>query len=212
MKYISLEGKKIFSLKIAKKIGLCLLIAFVFNVCFFPLPTLANTIIEVKVISENEVNFSDFSSDLPDFDIIIDPNSISYQNEMPINITEEENALADSEISQMNHLPNNNYRVVKRSDYFLATAYNSEAAQTDAAPCITANGFNVCEHGQEDTVAANFLPFGAKIKMPEFFGDRVFIVRDRMNQRYSDRIDIWMTDKSKAVKFGVKTVKIEILE
>lgn len=91
------------------------------------------------------------------------------------------------------------------------TAYNSEPGQTDDTPCITANGFNVCEHGIEDTVAANFLPFGTKIRIPELFGDRVFIVRDRMNKRYQSRVDIWMLEKSDAKQFGVRRAEIELV-
>lgn len=92
------------------------------------------------------------------------------------------------------------------------TAYNSLPEQTDSTPCITANGFDVCKHWTEDTVAANFLKFGTKIRIPELFGDRIFIVRDRMNARYSDRVDIWMKDKQDARKFGRRTAKIEIVE
>jgi 3D (Asp-Asp-Asp) domain-containing protein len=92
------------------------------------------------------------------------------------------------------------------------TAYNSEAAQCDSSPCITANGFNLCEHGIEDSVAANFLKFGTKIRIPELFGDKVFIVRDRMNSRYQNRVDIWMKEKQDALNFGIKYAKIEILE
>ncbi|PKM89274.1 hypothetical protein CVU83_00430 [Candidatus Falkowbacteria bacterium HGW-Falkowbacteria-2] len=103
------------------------------------------------------------------------------------------------------------YRVVRTSTHSM-TAYNSLAAQTDSTPCITANNFNVCEHGIEDTVAANFLKFGTKIRIPELFGDRVFVVRDRMNKRYTDRVDIWMLEYSDARKFGVKRATIEVLE
>lgn len=96
--------------------------------------------------------------------------------------------------------------------YHSMTAYTSEAAQTDSSPCTTANGFNVCNHGIEDTVAANFLPFGAKVKIPDLFGDRVFIVRDRMNSRYSERVDVWMKEKPDALKFGVRTARIVVLK
>ncbi len=92
------------------------------------------------------------------------------------------------------------------------TAYNSDPRQTDDTPCITANGFNVCEHGIEDTVAANFLKFGTKVMIPDLFGDRVFIVRDRMNKRYPDRVDIWMLNYDDAIKFGVRTAKIHVIE
>lgn len=101
---------------------------------------------------------------------------------------------------------------IKSSGIHTITAYNSDPAQTDDTPCITANGFDVCEHGVEDTVAANFLPFGAKIRMPELYGDRVFIVRDRMNSRYASRVDIWMLEKADARNFGVQRILVEVLE
>lgn len=107
--------------------------------------------------------------------------------------------------------PTDPYQVVRTSTHTM-TAYNSEAAQTDSTPCITANGFNVCEHGVEDTVAANFLPIGTKIRIPDLFGDRIFIVRDRMNKRHSDRVDVWMIHRADALKFGVKKARIEVLE
>lgn len=102
-------------------------------------------------------------------------------------------------------------RVISSSVHSM-TAYNSEVAQTDDSPCITANGFNVCEHGIEDTIAANFLKFGTKVRIPELFGDRIFIVRDRMNKRYTERVDIWMLNYSDAIQFGVKRATIEVIE
>jgi 3D (Asp-Asp-Asp) domain-containing protein len=111
----------------------------------------------------------------------------------------------------INHLPENNAWEVKSANYRIITAYNSEVGQCDDSPCITANGFNVCEHGVEDTIAANFLKFGTKVRIPELFGDRVFIVRDRMNTRFSDRVDVWMINKQDSKQFGVKLAKIEIL-
>ena len=92
------------------------------------------------------------------------------------------------------------------------TAYNSEVAQTDDTPCITANGFDVCAHGIEDTVAANFLKFGTKVRIPDLFGDRIFVVRDRMNRRYPDRVDVWMLERSDAIQFGVRRTRIEVVE
>jgi len=103
------------------------------------------------------------------------------------------------------------YLVISTSTH-MVTAYSSEAAQTDSSPCITATGFNLCKHGVEDTIAANFLPFGTKVRMPELFGDRIFVVRDRMNARYKTRADIWFKNKNDAIKFGIKKVKIEVLQ
>ena len=102
-------------------------------------------------------------------------------------------------------------KIIKTSTHVI-TAYNSEAAQTDASPCITANGYNVCKSGVEDTIAANFLEFGTTVQIPELFGDRVFVVRDRMNKRHADRVDVWMKDRSDAIHFGVKTAKIQVVE
>lgn len=110
-----------------------------------------------------------------------------------------------------NNLPVSDFKIIKTSQRVI-TAYNSEAGQTDNSPCITANGFNVCENGKENVIAANFLPFGAKVRVPELFGDKIFIVQDRMNPRYHNRIDVWMVDKSDAIQFGVKLAKIEVLE
>lgn len=109
-------------------------------------------------------------------------------------------------------LPENADIKVKTTGYYQITAYTSEVRQCDDSPCITANGFNLCEYGVEDSIAANFLPFGAKIKIPDLFGDRIFIVRDRMNSRYQKTVDIWMNHRADAIKFGIKIAKIEILE
>jgi len=113
-----------------------------------------------------------------------------------------------------NHLPKNTDREysIEFTKYITVTAYNSEFGQTDDTPCITANGFDVCEHGIEDTIAANFLRLGTKIRIPELFDNRIFVVRDRMNARYTDRVDIWMINKEDALKLGKRLAKIEVLE
>jgi 3D (Asp-Asp-Asp) domain-containing protein len=88
------------------------------------------------------------------------------------------------------------------------TAYNSEEAQTDDTPFIAADGTHVFD----GMIAANFLKFKTRVRIPELFGDKVFVVHDRMNKRYTDRVDVWMEHKSDALKFGVKrNVLIEIL-
>ncbi|MBL7058402.1 3D domain-containing protein [Patescibacteria group bacterium] len=106
---------------------------------------------------------------------------------------------------------NKEYKVLW-SDYRTFTGYNSDPWQTDDTPCIAANGFDVCQHGIEDTVAANFLPFGTKIRIPEKFGDRIFIVRDRMNRRYPNSVDIWMIYKEDARAFGRRSLRMEVVE
>jgi 3D (Asp-Asp-Asp) domain-containing protein len=62
-------------------------------------------------------------------------------------------------------------------------------------------------------VANNMLPFGTKIRMPELYGDKVFVVEDRMHQRKGKyHLDIWFPDQSGAKKFGAKITYVEVLE
>lgn len=93
------------------------------------------------------------------------------------------------------------------------TAYNSEVAQTDGDPCTTANGFNVCKHGIEDTVAANFLPMGTVVRIPDLFGDKEFVVRDRTSTRFGDnRTDVWMKTRADALQFGIRHSHIVVVK
>lgn len=87
------------------------------------------------------------------------------------------------------------------------SAYNSEVGQTDGSPFTTADGSQV----RDGIVAANFLPHGTRFRIPDQFGNKVFEVHDRMNSRYTYKIDIWMLNKSDARKWGVRNVKVEIL-
>jgi 3D (Asp-Asp-Asp) domain-containing protein len=116
-----------------------------------------------------------------------------------------------SQKNEASSTPEKIEEIIRTSTHTM-TAYNSEVGQTDDSPCITANGFNVCKHGVEDTIAANFLPMGTKVKIPELFGDRIFIVRDRMNQKHPNRVDVWMKDRQSAMKFGVKVAKIQVIK
>ncbi|MBU2415876.1 3D domain-containing protein, partial [Patescibacteria group bacterium] len=118
----------------------------------------------------------------------------------------------ETEQDSVTHKPTNDLLKTQSADKRVITAYNSEKAQTDSSPCITANGFNVCKHGKEDTVATNFLKFGTKIRIPNLFGDKIFIVRDRMHKRHSNKVDVWMINKKDAIKFGVKIAKVEVVE
>ena len=89
----------------------------------------------------------------------------------------------------------------------LITAYSSSPDETDSTPFITASGSYV----RNGVVAANFLPFGTQIRIPEIFGDQIFTVEDRLHKMYNDRIDVWFPSKGEALKFGFKITKIEIL-
>ncbi len=90
--------------------------------------------------------------------------------------------------------------------YVIVTAYSSTPDQTDNSPFITANGTWV----HDGTLAANFLPFGTKVRLPDYSGNKIYTVEDRMNQRYYYRADIWMPTREAAKQFGVKRLKMEI--
>jgi len=184
MEALKKNHNKIITLKQAKNIVFFLVFVLFFEFMLFPAPAIASQMEKITYI---------------------DQGIISSQNEInqAININTAENG---------GKLPENAGADIKFFKHTVITAYNSEPGQTDDSPCITANNFNVCNHGIEDTIAANFLPFGSKVKIPELFGDRVFIVRDRMNRRYTNRVDVWMIDRPDAVKFGVKTARIEVLK
>ena len=110
-----------------------------------------------------------------------------------------------------NRLPQNEDRPARWSTHITMTAYSSTVDQCDSTPCITASGFDLCEHGKEDIIASNYLPIGTKVRFPEIYGDRVFTVEDRMNSRYYKRADIWMKTREKAIDFGAKYIKMEVL-
>jgi len=91
----------------------------------------------------------------------------------------------------------------------VVTAYSSTPDQTDDTPFITASGKLV----KDGIIANNMLPFGTKIKIPALYGNKVFIVQDRMNRRMGNhRFDIWFPTRELAVNFGVKTAEIQVLE
>ena len=94
------------------------------------------------------------------------------------------------------------------------TAYNvGDPKQNYGNPCISANGENIClalARGLR-RCAANFVPFGTKLHI-EGFG--FCTVTDRMNKRHKSRVDIAMklTDKDRALKFGLKRLKVQIIK
>ncbi|MFH0890763.1 MAG: hypothetical protein V1856_01890 [Candidatus Liptonbacteria bacterium] len=88
------------------------------------------------------------------------------------------------------------------------TAYTSSPEETDDSPFITATGNTV----RDGIVATNFLPFGTRIQIPKIFGDKIFVVDDRMHPRMVNSVDIWMEKKEDARRFGVKNTEIAILD
>ncbi|MCX6780876.1 MAG: hypothetical protein NT003_02030 [Candidatus Magasanikbacteria bacterium] len=98
---------------------------------------------------------------------------------------------------------------IKKTLVITATAYSSSPDQTDDTPFITSNGKQV----YDGLIAANWLPYNTKIRIPDYYGDKIFTVNDRMNQRYdTGRLDVWFKSRQEAKQFGIRTIRIQIVE
>ncbi len=122
--------------------------------------------------------------------ILIQQNAVLSQNDHETKITEIKKAPVIK--------PQRTMRV-------LATAYSSTVDQCDSTPFITANG----THVHDGTLAANFLKFGTRVKFPTLYGDKIFIVEDRMKSNY--KVDLWFPTRQEAKNFGAKWIEMEIL-
>ena len=105
------------------------------------------------------------------------------------------------------HFPENNLFAVKRAKA-IVTAYSSTPWETDEDPYITASGAWV----KDGIVANNKYSFGTKVRFPEIYGDKVFVVKDRMNpSKGLHQFDVWFPSYQGALEFGVKRVEVEVL-
>lgn len=96
---------------------------------------------------------------------------------------------------------------IKKKMNVTITAYSSTPDQTDDTPFITASGAHVAD----GIIAANFLRMNTLVKIPKLFGNKVFVVKDRMHPRFNDRVDIWFADRASALKFGLRHSEIVVL-
>jgi len=112
----------------------------------------------------------------------------------------------DETTGQIARLPRAGDIEPKRVIYVTVTAYSSTPDQTDDSPFVTASGTWV----HEGTLAANFLSFGTRVRLPDHFGGRIFVVEDRMHPRFSNRADVWMETREAAKQFGIRRLKMEI--
>jgi 3D (Asp-Asp-Asp) domain-containing protein len=97
-------------------------------------------------------------------------------------------------------------------NYRYVTAYNvGVVAQTDNTPCIGASGDDLCELFEQgvNICAANFVRLGTNLEI-EGFG--TCVVLDRMNKRYTSRVDILMgpNEIAKARQFGLQYREVGI--
>lgn len=88
------------------------------------------------------------------------------------------------------------------------TAYSSSEDETDSTPHVTASGTRT----KDGVIASNIFSLGTRVMIPEIFGDKVFVVEDRMHNRFTDRIDVWMPSKWQALNFGKRQTEVEIVQ
>jgi len=87
------------------------------------------------------------------------------------------------------------------------TAYSSTPDQCSGNPFITASGTGV----RDGVIACNFLRFGTRVRFPQLYGEKIFVVEDRMAVKNSHKMDIWFVSRDQARQFGIKIAKVEIL-
>lgn len=93
-----------------------------------------------------------------------------------------------------------------------ATAYNSLAYQTSSQPNITAFGDTLSPGMKCIAVSRDLLALGLKHNtLVTIEGlDGIYLVKDKMNRRWQNRIDIYMDNDVKAAKeWGRKKVTIK---
>ena len=98
---------------------------------------------------------------------------------------------------------------IKKIMILTVTGYSSSYDETDDTPWLTAYNTLV----RDGIAASNILPFGTKLRIPSLFGDKIFIIEDKMHPRYGEHLDIWFPTKWQAKEFGIHyDVLVEILE
>jgi len=123
-------------------------------------------------------------------------------------LNEEQPTLVGNAVAPANSPVGGVKKAIRRNYLVEVSAYTSEVAQCDDSPFITAKGTFV----RDGIVATNMFPFGTAIKIPSLYGDKIFVVEDRMNTRYQKNVDIWFSDKAAALKLGRRLVQIEVIQ
>lgn len=107
-----------------------------------------------------------------------------------------------------------------------STAYTSSLRETDSTPFITATGartrFGIVAVSRD---LLPTLPYGSQVRLEDLgsvsgrgrgqfdylFRNTVFVVEDTMHRRFSWRMDIWMPNRSTAISFGVRKLRVTVL-
>lgn len=96
------------------------------------------------------------------------------------------------------------YRAVSLAAIFWTTVSMSAYTPHETGSRTTASGAKAKEGY---TCAANFVPLGSVI----IFEGHKYVVQDRMNPKYNRHVDIFMESHQKALQFGRKEAKVQVI-
>ena len=96
------------------------------------------------------------------------------------------------------------YRAVSLAAVFWTTVSMSAYTPHETGSRTTASGAKAKEGY---TCAANFVPLGSII----IYNGHKYVVQDRMNPKYNRHVDLFMESYKKAIEFGRKEAKVQVL-
>ena len=99
---------------------------------------------------------------------------------------------------------NSLYRGISLAAVFWTTVSMSAYTPHETGSRTTASGARAKEGY---TCAANFVPMGSVI----FYEGHKYVVQDRMNPKYNRHVDIFMESHKKALQFGRKNAKVQVI-
>lgn len=99
---------------------------------------------------------------------------------------------------------NSLYRAISLAAVFWTTVSMSAYTPHETGSRTTASGAKAKEGY---TCAANFVPIGSVI----IYEGHKYVVQDRMNPKYNRHVDIFMESHKKALQFGRKNAKVQVI-
>jgi len=96
------------------------------------------------------------------------------------------------------------YRIISLAAVFWTTVSMSAYTPHETGSRTTASGAKAKEGY---TCAANFVPIGSVI----IYEGHKYVVQDRMNPKFNRHVDIFMESHKKAIQFGRKEAKVQII-
>lgn len=104
----------------------------------------------------------------------------------------------------MKYNMNSFYRAISLAAIFWTTVSMSAYTPHETGSRTTASGAKAKEGY---TCAANFVPMGSVI----IYEGHKYVVQDRMNPKYNRHVDIFMESHKKAIQFGRKEARVQVI-